>query len=110
MLARDRVGIRPLFYTWINGRLAFASEIKALFALPEVPRQFDANALASILSYWSVLPPASVFEGVSALPPGHMMTVQVDGVRIRRYWDWTFGSDELDSLRGTLCRRAARNC
>jgi asparagine synthase (glutamine-hydrolysing) len=64
VLARDRVGIRPLFYTWSRGRLAFASEVKALFTLPEVPRRLDASALASLFSYWSVLPPGSVFEGI----------------------------------------------
>jgi asparagine synthase (glutamine-hydrolysing) len=90
VLARDRVGIRPLFHTWHGGRLAFASEVKALFALPGVPRAFDAAALASTFSYWSVLPPASVFEGISVLPPGHVMTVEGDAVRTWRYWDWRF--------------------
>ena len=90
VLARDRVGIRPLFYTWNDGRLAFASEVKALFTLPEVPRCLDATALASTFSYWSVLPPATVFEGVCELPPGHRMTVEGGTVRVQRYWDWHF--------------------
>ena len=90
VLARDRVGIRPLFYTQAGGRLAFASEVKALFALPEVPRRFDAHALASTFSYWSALPPASVFEGVQQLAPGHLMVVDAGGRHTRRYWDWQF--------------------
>jgi asparagine synthase (glutamine-hydrolysing) len=90
VLARDRVGIRPLFYTWIGDRLAFASEVKALFALPEVPRRLDAAAIASTFSYWSALPPASVFEGVSVLPPGHLMTVEDGRTQVHRYWDWAF--------------------
>ena len=93
VLARDRVGIRPLFYTWCKGRLAFASEAKALFALPDVPRRLDAAGLASLFSYWSVLPPASVFEGIAQLPAGHLMTLDADGTRMRRYWDWPFGAD-----------------
>jgi asparagine synthase (glutamine-hydrolysing) len=93
VLVRDRVGIRPLFYTWSKGRLAFASEAKALFALPEVPRRLDASGLASLFSYWSVLPPGSVFEGISALPAGHLMTVDAAGSRLRRYWDWPFGTE-----------------
>jgi asparagine synthase (glutamine-hydrolysing) len=93
VLARDRVGIRPLFYTWVDGRLAFASEIKALFVLPEVPRELDAPALASTFSFWSALPPRSAFTGVNALPPGHLMTVDAGGVRHQRYWDWQFGFD-----------------
>jgi asparagine synthase (glutamine-hydrolysing) len=92
VLARDRVGIRPLYTTWTRGRLAFASEVKALFALPEVPRRLDADGLASTFSYWSVLPPGSVFEGVHMLPPGHLMSVDARGHQIRRYWDWNFGA------------------
>jgi len=90
VLARDRVGIRPLFYTEVRGRLAFASEVKALFALPEVPRRFDPQAIASTFSFWSALPPHSVFEGVNQLPPGHLMSVDAFGQKIRRYWDWRF--------------------
>ena len=92
VLARDRVGIRPLFYTWADGRLAFASEVKSLFTLPALPRRFDADALASLFSFWSVLPPASVFEGVRALAPGHILTVDANGTQERRYWDWPFGT------------------
>lgn len=90
VLARDRVGIRPLYYTWTSGRLAFASEAKALFALPDVPRQLDPAALASCFSYWSALPPNTVFSGVRTLPPGHVMAIQGDAVTLQRYWDWAF--------------------
>ena len=90
VLARDRVGIRPLFHARIAGRLVFASEVKALFTLPELPRRLDAAGLASTFSYWSVLPPGSVFEGVHSLPPGHRMTVDAQATRIERYWDWPF--------------------
>jgi asparagine synthase (glutamine-hydrolysing) len=96
LLARDRVGIRPLYYTWAEGRLAFASEVKALFALPAVPRRLDPAGLASVFTLWSVLPPGSVFEGVQALAPGHVMTVDAAGTRVRRYWDWPF-ADAADS-------------
>ena len=92
VLARDRTGIRPLFYTQVGGRLAFASEVKSLFELPEVPRRIDPVGLASIFSYWSVLPPNSAFEGISSLPPGHRMVVTPQGVHIERYWDWQFPS------------------
>ena len=94
VLARDRVGIRPLYYTWTAGRLAFASEVKALFALPEVPRRLDPAALASTFSYWSALPPASVFEGICVLPPGHVMSVEDGATRVSRYWDWSFAGHD----------------
>ena len=90
ILARDRTGIRPLFFVRTASRLAFASEVKALFTLGDVPRRIDAAGLASIFTYWSVLAPATIFEGVSNLPPGHIMVVTQQDIRISRYWDWQF--------------------
>ncbi len=90
VLARDRTGIRPLFYTRERGRLAFASEVKALFTLPGVRRALDPAGLAATFSYWSPLAPGSIFAGVSSLPPGHRMVVDESGVRSERYWDWSF--------------------
>jgi asparagine synthase (glutamine-hydrolysing) len=94
VLARDRVGIRPLYHARIAGRVVFASEIKALFTMPDLPRRLDAAALASTFSYWSALAPATVFEGVQSLPPGHRMSVDARGIRIERYWDWPYGTDD----------------
>ncbi len=90
VLARDRTGIRPLFYTQVDGRLLFASEVKALFTQRAVPRRLDLEGLASTFTYWSVLPPKTVFDGVFSLPPGHRMTVDAAGMRTERYWDWQF--------------------
>ena len=99
VLARDRSGIRPLFYTQRHGRLAFASEVKALFMLPEVPRRIDLNGLASIFSLWSVLPPHTVFEGIQSVPPAHIMVVTPKGTHTERYWNWQF--DEATVSRNT---------
>lgn len=90
VLARDRAGIRPLFYTRSAGRLAFASEIKALFALPEVRRALDPLALAETCAYWSPIAPRTAFEGVSSLPPGHVLIADGEETRVSRYWDWEF--------------------
>ncbi len=90
VLARDRTGIRPLFYTRAQGRLAFASEVKALFTLPGVTRRIDPVGLAATFSYWAPLAPGSIFEGVVSLPPGHRMVVDDGGTRTERYWDWSF--------------------
>lgn len=91
VLARDRAGIRPLFHTEQAGRLLFASEIKALFALPGVPRALDSRALAAISTAWSVPPPLSAFEGVQTLHPGELAVFDArGGRRTRRYWDWNF--------------------
>jgi asparagine synthase (glutamine-hydrolysing) len=98
VLARDRSGIRPLFYTQAGERLAFASEVKALFTLPDVPRRIDVAGLASTFSYWSTLPSGTVFAGVSSLPAAHRMVVENGTTRIERYWDWQF-SDEPPAAR-----------
>ena len=99
LLARDRTGIRPLFYTEAAGRFIFASEIKALFALPEVRRCIDAQALAETCTFWSPLAPRTAFEGVLSLPPGHVLVVANGVRRIQRYWDWTFPDDQSGESR-----------
>ncbi len=75
VLARDRAGIRPLFYTEAAGRIVFASEIKALFALPEVRRLSIRWRSPRSAPTGAPLPPRTAFEGVSPLPPGHMLVV-----------------------------------
>ena len=90
VLARDRTGIRPLFWTQHGGRLLFASEVKALFAVPGVPRALDRQALGEICTFWSPLSPRTAFEGIASLAPGHVMVVEGGERRLRRYWDWSF--------------------
>ena len=103
VLARDRVGIRPLFYTLAQGRFCFASEVKALLALPGVAARISAKALAEIFTFWAVQPPATVFEGIWSLPPGCLMTVVAgEGTRtVRRYWDGTFPEEGYADSRST---------
>ncbi len=93
ILARDRTGIRPLFYSLTGDRLLFASEVKALFACPTQRRSLDIGALGEIFTYWAPLPSHCIFEGIKALPPGHLMTVEEGRLDIRRYWDWEFPSE-----------------
>ena len=90
VLARDRTGIRPLYYTEAGARLVFASEVKALFTLPEIKRSLNVPALAELFSYWAPLEPNTVFDGVKSLPPGHVLVASDAGVRSHRYWDWSF--------------------
>ncbi len=93
VLARDRTGIRPLFYSITGDRLFFASEVKALFAHPALRRGLDIEALGEIFTYWAPLPSHCIFEGIEALPPGHLMTVEEGRLDVRRYWDWEFPSE-----------------
>jgi asparagine synthase (glutamine-hydrolysing) len=75
-LARDRMGIRPLFYTQCGNQLLFASEIKALFTHPKVPRAIDVKALSQVFSLWTTLAAGTLFENIHELPPGHYLTVK----------------------------------
>ena len=85
--ARDRVGIRPLFYTRAAGRLLFASEIKALFMDRHVERRIDPPALDQIATFWMTVPPRTAFCGVSELPAGHYLTVKEGELRVHGYWE-----------------------
>jgi asparagine synthase (glutamine-hydrolysing) len=90
VLARDRTGIRPLFYTVHDGRLVFASEIKALFGARGAPRRFLPAALGQVFTYWCAQAPATIFEGVMCLPSGHLLVLENGSTQVRKYWDWVF--------------------
>lgn len=90
VLARDRTGIRPVFYALHDGRLIFASEIKALFAHRGMPRRLRRSALGEVFTFWSAQAPTTVFDGVLALPPGHLLVMANGRTEVRKYWDWRF--------------------
>jgi asparagine synthetase B (glutamine-hydrolysing) len=101
-LARDRLGIRPLFYTVRDGQLVFGSEIKTLLAHPNVHAQIDPAALAQVFTFWSVLAPQTIFQDVRTLPPAHYMVVRDGQINIQPYWELDFtvvitgeGADEF---------------
>ena len=86
VLARDRIGIKPVFYAQAAGALAFASELRALLALPWMPRDVDELGLVRYLYQSSVPGDASVVRGVRKLPPGHRLVAEDGYVRVERYW------------------------
>jgi asparagine synthase (glutamine-hydrolysing) len=87
-LARDRVGVKPLYYAQLPNGIAFASEIKALFALPEVPRRLRAEALDNYLSFLTPPAPQTMFAGIEKLSAATRMCIGSGGaVRVERYWD-----------------------
>ncbi|MDE2119422.1 MAG: asparagine synthase (glutamine-hydrolyzing) [Betaproteobacteria bacterium] len=90
LLARDRVGIRPLFLRRDGTRLGFASEVKALAAMPGWAPRLSTAVLAEIFTTWAPLPGHSVFDGVRSLEPGTCLVADADGERSWRYWDWSF--------------------
>jgi asparagine synthase (glutamine-hydrolysing) len=87
-LIRDRVGIKPLYYSIHHGRITFASEIKALLQDPDQPRAVNEEALFHYLSFISTPAPDTLFEGIKKLRPGSFLTIDAGGqVGEERYWD-----------------------
>lgn len=94
LLARDRMGKKPLYYCLHDGALYFASEIKALLHLPGFERRLNPEALHHFLSFKHVPHPLSIFQGISVLPPAHLLTYRLSGeLSVRRYWDLDFSGD-----------------
>ena len=97
-LARDRLGIRPLFYTQVSGGLVFGSEIKALLLDPRVEAKLDPYAIIQAFTFWAPLATRTAFKRILELPPGHFMQVKADVVCTpTTYWKLTFpsaGSEE----------------
>ncbi len=89
-LARDRVGIRPLFYWKDADSFAFCSEIKGLFSLNEIQRSINPKSMAQIFTFWTTISPNTPFENVYELPPGHFMVVKPSGINIQKYWSLNF--------------------
>ncbi len=90
-LARDRLGIKPLYYVEVDGRFAFASELKALLRLPEVERRLNWRAVNHLMASLSTPGSESIVAGVRKLEPGHTLTLSPGGgPRRRRYWDVRF--------------------
>lgn len=89
-VARDRAGVKPLFYADIGGSLFFASELKALLAFNGMPRELDEQALANYLSFYYVSSPRSIFRHIRRLPQGHCIKVSGKKVEVRQYWHYRF--------------------
>lgn len=91
VLARDRFGKKPLYYRAQHGRLAFASEIKALMQLPDARHDVDPAAIDNYLTYQYIPPPLSIYKDIKKLPPGHSLTWRDGQIKIEPYWnfDWS---------------------
>lgn len=98
VLARDRLGEKPLVYRVEPGRLLFASELKSLLEIPGVPRAMDPQALDAYLTYQYVPHPLSIFRGFAKLPPGHLAVYRDERLEVRPYWQPDFQREESRSL------------
>jgi asparagine synthase (glutamine-hydrolysing) len=93
-IARDRLGIKPLYYAEVDGRLLFGSELKCLLALPEVERELNWGSVNHLFTSLSTPNTESIVAGVHKLPPAHTLTLRADGTRkLVRYWEVEFSPD-----------------
>lgn len=90
VLARDRVGKKPLFYAYDGARIAFGSELKAILQVPGIARDLDLEALSDYFSLLYVPAPKSIFKQVRKLRPGHYLVASRQGIREIEYWDLSF--------------------
>jgi asparagine synthase (glutamine-hydrolysing) len=102
LIARDRIGIKPMYYATVNGRLYFGSELKSLLEAPDLPRELDAAALDHYLSFLYTPRDGSIFKSVRKLPPGHLLTWNDGRMSIERFWQMpateTFTGSEEDAI------------
>ena len=105
-VARDRLGIKPLYY-WCDGRtFLFASEIKAILAYPGIRTEFNRSVLAEYLAFGYIAGPATLFAGIQKLLPGHTLEVSETGqLQIRQYWDLSFEQDANEHPRDYYVKR-----
>lgn len=85
-IARDRIGIKPLFYSIQNGSLYFSSEIRALISCNDISRKIDEHALINYLSFYYVSAPWTIYKNIRRLLPGHYLTIHGNDITIKRYW------------------------
>ena len=93
-LARDRVGIRPLYYWKKDNSFAFCSEIKGLFTLDSIDRSISVESLAQIFTFWTTVSPNTPFETIYELPPGNFMRLKDSEIQIKKYWSLEFPEKE----------------
>jgi len=95
-MARDRVGIRPLFYNITDGILTFGSEIKAIFQHKLVSRELNPESLSEIYTFWTSISPATAFKNIYELSPGHYLVYNRNGIKVEKYWELKFSDSNSD--------------
>ena len=101
-LARDRLGIKPLYYAFRGGRLLFASQVKALLRSGEVSQKLSPAGLSTYLSYGAVSEPLTAIEGVLTLPAGHHAHLRNGSLELERYWEPPHEESSTTSRSGAL--------
>lgn len=94
LLARDRLGIKPLYYTYQNGTFLFASELKAILKYPGLERKISNEALSDYLTFLYIPAPETIFENINKLPPAHILTFNNKGIVLKQYWEINYHKDK----------------
>jgi asparagine synthase (glutamine-hydrolysing) len=97
LLARDRIGIKPLHYVILSNKLIFGSELKSILQDTDVKREVNLTALHHFLAFEYVPAPETMFEGIKKLLPGHVLSCEKGNVSVRKYWDLKFTNSNKQS-------------
>ncbi|MBN2010331.1 asparagine synthase (glutamine-hydrolyzing) [candidate division KSB1 bacterium] len=89
-IARDRLGIKPLYYFFDHKRFVFGSELKSILQFGEIPRRVDLQALDNFLTFEYIPAPLSIFQDIKKLPAGYSLTLRNNDIKVRNFWDVNF--------------------
>ena len=96
-IARDRMGKKPLYYYFDNENIFFASELKALLTLPNMPKNIREDAVYDFFAYQYIPDPKTIFENIYKLEPGYFLTINANGINKKEYWDISFATTSQNS-------------
>jgi len=96
-IARDRIGKKPLYYCTYNNEIVFASELKALVAIKEIPTKIRLDAVYDFFAYQYIPDPKTIYQDIFKLEPGHYLLIDKSGMKKQQYWDISFAKISTDS-------------
>jgi asparagine synthase (glutamine-hydrolysing) len=96
-IARDRIGKKPLYYCTYNNEIAFASELKALLAIKEIPTEIRLDSVYDFFAYQYIPDPKTIYQDIFKLEPGHFLLIDKNGMKKQQYWDISFAKTSADS-------------
>lgn len=111
-IARDRIGKKPLYYTHYNNEIVFASELKSLLTIKEIPTEIRIDAVYDFFAYQYIPDPKTIYQDIFKLEPGHYLLVDKNGVQKQQYWDISFAktSSESEQVLKEKVQKIASNC
>jgi asparagine synthase (glutamine-hydrolysing) len=107
VLARDRLGVKPLYYALLPDQIVFASELKAMLAHPAISRELDVDALSAYLAHEWLPAPQSIVRAVRKLPPGHRLVYTNGQTKLEQWWDVQYGGGSHEEIVGVAHLAAA---